>query len=114
MEYIMAAKKAPTIPLSKSWTQHFRTAMLHVTSLAQYATAYSRRWAADSTNARIRTKAEYDRAHQEILHLREEMHIKDARRGPPSLDSPSGWYHAFLAPPKCGTKTRWTGTPTTS
>ena len=66
----MAAKQTPTIPLPKSWTKHVRTAMLHVVSLAQYATAYTRSWAADSTNARVQIKAEYDRAQQEILLLR--------------------------------------------
>ena len=75
----MAAKKPPTIPLPKSWTKHVRTAMLHVISLAQYTTAYTRSWAADSTNGRIRIKADYDRAQQEILLLREEIRIKDAR-----------------------------------
>ena len=75
----MAAKIPPTIPLPKSWTKHVRTAMLHVISLAQYATAYTRSWAADSRNGRIRIKAENDRAQQKILLLREEMRIKDAR-----------------------------------
>ena len=75
----MAARKPPTIPLPKAWTKHVRTAMLHVISLAQYATAYTRSWAADSTNGRIRIKAENDRAQQDILLLREEMRIKDAR-----------------------------------
>ena len=79
LEHIMAAKKPPSIPLPKSWTKQVRAAMLHVISLAQYATAYTRSWAADSTNARVRIKAEYDRAQQEILLLREEMRIKDAR-----------------------------------
>lgn len=81
VEHAMAAKKSPTIPLPKSWTRHVRTAMLHVISLAQYAPAYTRSWAADSTNARMRIKAEYDRAQQEILLIREEMRIKDARMG---------------------------------
>ena len=54
LEHIMAAKKPPSIPLPKSWTKHVRTAMLHVISRAQYATAYTRSWAADSTNARVR------------------------------------------------------------
>ena len=53
--------------------------MLHVISLAQYATAYTRSWAADSTNGRIRIKAEYERSQQEIVLFREEMRIKDAR-----------------------------------
>ena len=75
----MAAKKPPTIALPKSWTKHVRTAMLHVISLAQYATAYTRSWAADSTNGRIRIKAEYERSQQEIVLFREEMRIKDTR-----------------------------------
>ena len=79
LEHVMAATKSPTIPLPKSWTKHVRTAMLHVISLAQYATAYTRSWAADSTNARVRIKAEYDRAQQEILLLRAQMRIKDVR-----------------------------------
>lgn len=77
----MAAKKPPSIPLPKSWTKHVRTATLHVISLAQYATTYTRSWAADSANGRIRIKAEYERAQQQILHLRKEMCIKDVRMG---------------------------------
>ncbi len=79
LERIMAAKKPPTIPLPKSWTKHVRAAMLHMISLAQYATAYTRSWAADSTNGRLWIKAENDRSQQELLLLREEMRIKDAR-----------------------------------
>ena len=44
----MAEKQTPTIALPKSWTKHVRTAMLHVFSLAQYATAYTRSWADDA------------------------------------------------------------------
>ena len=62
-----AKKKPPAIPLPKAWTEHVRTAMLHVISLAQYATAYTRSWAADSTNGRILIKAEYERSQQEIV-----------------------------------------------
>jgi hypothetical protein len=68
--------------------------MLHVICLAQYATAYTRSWAADSTNGRIRIKAENDRAQQDIPLFREEMRIKDARmvttgslKSPGDLDS---------------------------
>ena len=53
--------------------------MLHVVSLAQYATVYTRSWAADSTNQRVRLKAEKDRAEQEPAMLREEIRIKDSR-----------------------------------
>ena len=91
----MAAKKPPTIPLPKGWTKHVRTAMLHVISLAQYATAYTRSWAADSTNARLRIKAENDRSQQDILLLREEMRIKDACPRPASF-----LHHSFPLNPQ--------------
>ena len=73
------SQETPNIPLPKGWTKQVRSAVLHVISLAQYAAAYTRGWAADSTNARVRLKAEWDRANQELLLLREEIRIKDAR-----------------------------------
>jgi transposase InsO family protein len=75
----MSAKKAPCIPLPKSWTKHVRSAMLHVISLAQFATVYSRSWAVDSLNGRVRLKVENDRLRQEVALLKEEVRIKDAR-----------------------------------
>ena len=69
----------PQIPLPKSWTGHVRSAVLHVIALAQFATVYTRSWAANSINTRIRLKAELDRANQEIASLREELRIKDVR-----------------------------------
>jgi hypothetical protein len=72
-------RETPQIPFPKGWKKQVRSAVLHVISLAQYATAYTRTWAADSTNARVRLKAELDRADQELLLLREEIRIKDAR-----------------------------------
>ena len=72
-------QETPKIPLPRGWKQDVRSAVLHVISLAQYATVYTRSWAADSTNSRVRLKAELDRANQEIALLREELHIKDAR-----------------------------------
>ena len=71
--------KTLQIPLPKSWPEHVKSAMLHVISLAQYATAYTRGWAADSANARVRLKARAERLEQEVACLREEMRIKDAR-----------------------------------
>ncbi len=71
----MATDKAPTIRLPKSWKPSVRSAMLHVVSLAQYAAVYTRSWAADSTNQRVRLKAENDRAQQELALLREELRI---------------------------------------
>jgi hypothetical protein len=75
----MGTQTPPKIPLAKGWRQHVRSAMLHVISLAQFATAYTRGWAANSVNSRIRLKAELERAIQEIALLREEFRIKDAR-----------------------------------
>jgi transposase InsO family protein len=72
-------QQTPEIPLPKGWKKQIRSAVLHVISLAQYATAYTRGWAADSTNTRVRQKVEWDRANQELLLLREEIRIKDAR-----------------------------------
>jgi hypothetical protein len=53
--------------------------VLHVISLAQYAAVYTRSWAANSRNARVRLKVENDRLLQEIALLHEEIRIKDAR-----------------------------------
>jgi hypothetical protein len=65
------------IQLPKAWPSYVRSAMLHVVSLAQYATVYTRSWAADSPNARVRLKAAKDYAEQDAALLREEMRIKD-------------------------------------
>ena len=75
----MGTQKPPKLPLPKRWRRHVRSAMLHVISLAQFATVYTRGWAANSVNSRIRLKAELERANQEIALLREEIRIKDAR-----------------------------------
>ena len=73
------SQQTPKIPLPKGWKKQVRSAVLHVFSLAQYAAVYTRAWAADSLNTRVRMKAERDRANQELLLLREEIRIKDAR-----------------------------------
>ena len=52
----MSVQNPPRIPLPKSWTRHVRLAMLHVISLAQFATVYTRSWAVDSVNGRVRLK----------------------------------------------------------
>ena len=73
------SQNTPNIPLPKAWNKHVRSAALHVLSLAQYATVYTRAWASDSANTRVRLKAEIDRLTQEVALLREEIRIKDAR-----------------------------------
>ena len=69
----------PRVSLPKGWPRSATTAVLHIISLAQFALAYSRGWAANCPNARIRLRAQLDRANQEIALLREQMRIKDAR-----------------------------------
>ena len=72
------ATNPPRISLPKAWPAHVASAVLHVISLAQLATAYTRGWAANSINSRIRLKAKLDRANHEIVLLREEIRIKNA------------------------------------
>src|SRR5450759_5104090 len=67
------------IQLPKLWSTYVRSAVLHVVSLAKYAAVYTRSWAADSPNSRVRLKAAKDYAEQDAALLREEMRIKDAR-----------------------------------
>lgn len=75
----MPGSESPRVPLPKSWKSHVRSAMLHVISLAQYAAVYTRSWAVDSMNGRVRLKAERDRLLQELALRNEEIRIKDAR-----------------------------------
>ncbi len=49
------------LQLPKSWPTQVRTAILHVVSLAKYAAVFTRSWAANSPNARVRAKAENER-----------------------------------------------------
>ncbi len=68
-----------SLPLPRNWPHSAKSAMIHVVSLAQYGLTYTRGWAIDSVNGRLRLKSKLDRANQEITLLREEMRIKDAR-----------------------------------
>ena len=75
----MPAKSCPSIILPKDWAPSVKSALLRVISLAQLAIAYTRAWAANCPNARIRLKARLDRAQQEIALLREQMRINNVR-----------------------------------
>jgi hypothetical protein len=63
------------IQLPKSWPATVRSAVLPVVSLAKYTAVYTRGWAADSPNARVRLRAEKDRLLPEVALSREEMRI---------------------------------------
>jgi hypothetical protein len=69
--------RSPSIP--PSWPQSVQAAILQVIALAQYALAYTRSWAANSPNERIRLVARAGQLEQEVALLREEIRIKDAR-----------------------------------
>ena len=70
---------ARRIPVPHGWPRCVKSSMLHVLSLAQYALTYTRSWAADSRNARLRLTAENDRLRQLVALLIEELRIRDAR-----------------------------------
>ena len=72
-------KTITQIPLPKAWSTQVKSAVLHVIALAQYALIYSRSWAADGSNQRVRLRAECDRLEQEVSWLHEEIRIKDLR-----------------------------------
>ena len=69
----------PRLPLPKHWQRSVQAAMVHVIALAHYAMIYTRSWAADSRNARVRLQANVDRLEQEVALQHEEQRIKDAR-----------------------------------
>ncbi|HEX4589634.1 MAG TPA: hypothetical protein VH120_06875, partial [Gemmataceae bacterium] len=58
--------------LPTSWSRGVRSALLHVVSLAQYAAVYTRSWASESRNARVRLQADKDQLQQEVALLRAE------------------------------------------
>lgn len=66
-------------PLPRGWPRRVRSAVIHTISLARTSVTHTRSWTANHYNARIRLNAENDRLRGEILHLREEGWIKDAR-----------------------------------
>ena len=72
-------KNPPGISVPRGWPDRVKSATLHVISLAQFALAYTRGWAANSQIARVRHKAENARLMGEVALLTEELRIKDAR-----------------------------------
>lgn len=70
---------ASVLPLPRGWPIQVKSAILHVIGLAQLCLAYTRSWAANSCNERIRLKAELDRTRQELSLLRETLRIHRLR-----------------------------------
>ena len=71
--------QASRLPLPKGWPERVRSAVLNAISLAHFSIVYTRSWAANNRNARIRLKQRNDRLRQEVALLTEELRIKDAR-----------------------------------
>lgn len=72
---------SPRVRLPCDWPGTVRSAVLHAIALARFAIVYSRSWAANSANARVRLAAENNRLKEHVSLLREELRIKDARMG---------------------------------
>jgi len=75
----MTNTKRLKIPLPDNWSLNVKSAILHAISLAQFVMAYTRGWAANSINARIRLKRQVAQLEQQVACLTEQMRIKDAR-----------------------------------
>jgi putative transposase len=74
------------LALPTHWTRSVKTALIQVMSLAHYALVYTRGRPVQSSNGHVRHSAKTDQLAQEIVLLREEIRIKDARlaRIPPA------------------------------
>src|SRR6185436_501829 len=68
-----------SLPLPRGWPRRVRSAVVQVISLARTSLALTHGWASESMSPELRQQAEEDRLRQEILLLREEVRIKDAR-----------------------------------
>ncbi len=80
------APERPRLAVPRSWTASIQASILHVISLTQYAMAYTRSWAANSPNERIRLKGKVDERDQQNAALREIDRTGEARmaRIPPA------------------------------
>jgi transposase InsO family protein len=76
----------PNIPLPSDWPARAQTAVLHAIALAHFGLTHIRGWCENSRIERVKFKGQAERAEAEVLLLREERRIKDARmaRVPPA------------------------------
>jgi len=82
---MLGNRSRPRIPLPKQWSKRVRSGVLHAISLAHFSLTFTRSWAANGFNPRIRLKAENDRLRvleESVVALRAE--IDDLRQ---QLDS---------------------------
>jgi hypothetical protein len=55
---MLGNRSRPRIPLPRQWPERVRSGVLHAISLAHFSATFTRSWAANGFNARIRLKAE--------------------------------------------------------
>jgi transposase InsO family protein len=79
MRDLSTSLQKPPLTIPRNWSASIQAAILQVIALAQYSLAYSRSWATNSPNERLRLTAKTDQLHQEVALLREEIRIKDLR-----------------------------------
>ena len=78
---MLGNRSRPRIPLPKQWSKLVRSGVLHAISLAHFSLTFTRSWAANGFNARIRLKAENDRLRQELALLQgKEKLLQDNHR----------------------------------
>jgi transposase InsO family protein len=73
----MKKQRRQAIRLPKGWKSRVRSAALNVISLAKYSLIVAQGWASEKASSRC--NAECQRLQHEVLQLREELRIKDAR-----------------------------------
>ena len=95
---MLGNRSRPRIALPKQWPNRVRSGVLHAISLAHFSLTFTRSWAANSWNARIRLKQENDRFREELALLREEMRIKDDR----TIRRSSDWLFSSCGQPADG------------
>ena len=70
---------ARPLALPRGWPRGLRSEAVHAVSIAEFALTTALGWADQSLNPRLRLRAELERLRNEVLLLREEIRIKDAR-----------------------------------
>ena len=74
----MTSKTPSKIPLPKGWPTHVKSGVIHAISLAHFSITHARSWLTRNDGSANRM-AENERLRQEVVLLKEELRIKDAR-----------------------------------
>jgi hypothetical protein len=66
---------SPVALLPKGWPDKVKTSVLHIISLAHFTFVFTRSWAANSVNERVRLKAECSRFERDVALQAEQLRI---------------------------------------